>query len=75
MSDSSDIPFPGAGEQDERSEKWKEYMEIRGRADSWYSTAHDMVDKNPRGAQVAATLALGCRLEAATYLISKMRSF
>ena len=73
--DSSCIPFPGAGEREDRSEKWKELQEIRSRADSWYHTAHDMVDKNPRGAQVAATLTVACRLEALTYLISKMRIF
>jgi hypothetical protein len=54
---------------------WKEYMEKRTIAEVWEKTAHDTVDANPRGAQVAATLAVSARLESLTYLISKMRSF
>lgn len=68
--------FPGSGSKDGRSEMWKEYVEIKREAtDQEAEALRAMEAGKPRDAQVHATIGLCGRLEALTYLISKMRSF
>ena len=74
--DSSCIPFPGAGEKEDRDDLWKEYMGLRGEASRLEQAALDQLEEgNPRAAEVKATVAVLIRLEALTYLISKARIF
>ena len=63
--------FPGQMDR----EVWKEYRAICMKAESWEATAHDTVDKNPRGAQVAANMAVASRLEQLAYLIARMAAY
>lgn len=60
----------------EDGEVWKEYQDIRAEADVLGSKSLDrLAEGNPREAQALATLSVSARLEALTYLISKMRSY
>jgi len=57
-------------------EQWKEYQAIRAEADALGSKSLDcLAEGNPRDAEALATLSVSARLEALTYLISKMRSY
>lgn len=56
-------------------DQWKEYRAIQMEAEAWEKTAKEAADANPRGAKVAATLAVSKRIEALTYVISKAKVF
>ena len=72
--------FPGnsrsEGELVDKSEMWKEYVAIRAEADKLGTESLVRLGEGaPRDAEVLATLSVSSRLEALTYLISKLRSY